>query len=146
MGVIDKLKNMMSGEIDDDEYMEYEDEVQEEDSLDISETINSAARNPRPQTKPYTGTGPQFVLVRPERFDDSISIADHVIAKKTVVLNLEGTGKDLARRIIDILSGTAYAVGAQIKNVSVGTYLIIPGGSEFSGEGLDRIESDSFML
>ena len=52
MGVIDKLKNMMSGEIDDDEYMEYEDEVQEEDSLDISETINSAARNPRPQTKP----------------------------------------------------------------------------------------------
>ena len=138
MGVIDKLKNMMSGEIDDDEYMEYEDEVQEEDSLDISETINSAARNPRPQTKPYTGTGPQCVLVRPEKFDDSISIADHVIAKKT--------GKDLARRIIDILSGTAYAVGAQIKNVSVGTYLIIPGGSEFSGEGLDRIESDSFML
>ena len=62
------------------------------------------------------------------------------------MLNLEGTGKDLARRIIDILSGTAYAVGAQIKNVSVGTYLIIPGGSEFSGEGLDRIESDSFML
>ena len=46
MGVIDKLKNMMSGEIDDDEYMEYEDEVQEEDSLDIGETINSAARNP----------------------------------------------------------------------------------------------------
>ena len=86
------------------------------------------------------------MLVRPEKFDDSISIADHVIAKKTVVLNLEGTGKDLARRIIDILSGTAYAVGAQIKNVSVGTYLIIPGGSEFSGEGLDRIESDSFML
>ena len=139
MGVIDKLKNMMSGEID-DEYMEYEDEEQEEESVDISETINSAARNPRPQTKPYTGAGPQFVLVRPEKFDDSISIADHVIAKKTVVLNLEGTGKDLARRIIDILSGTAYAVGAQIKNVSVGTYLIIPGGSEFSGEGLDRIE------
>ena len=51
----------------------------------------------------------KVVLVKPERFEDASSIADHLNAKRTVVLNLESSNKEVARRILDFLSGVAYA-------------------------------------
>ena len=60
----------------------------------------------------------QVVLVKPERFDDAPSIADHLNAKRTVVLNLESTSKDVARRLVDFLSGVAYANNGQLKRVA----------------------------
>ncbi len=136
---IEDFKNNLAGKGDIDEG--------EMEEMDISETFNAAATNAKPHTPSKVSSGnPSFILVRPERFDDSITIADYVIEGKTVVLNLEATGKELSRRIIDILSGTAYAVGAQIKNVSVGTYLIIPGGSDFSGDNSDMVDTSSFSL
>ena len=51
----------------------------------------------------------QVVLVKPERFEDASAIADQLNAKHTVVLNLESTGKEISRRLIDFLSGVAYA-------------------------------------
>lgn len=122
-----------------------EDVVTNEQADDLSEAIN-AADPARVAPAVNNPNAPQYVLVRPSEFNDAISVADHVIAHKTVVLNLDNTGKEIARRILDVLSGAAYAVRAKIKNVSVGTYLIIPYGSEFSGEGMDTIETDSFKL
>ena len=60
----------------------------------------------------------QVVLVKPERFDDASTVADHLNAKRTVVLNLESANKDVARRILDFLSGVAYANDGQIKKVA----------------------------
>ena len=122
-----------------------EDVVMNEQTDDLSDAINAAAPA-RVAPAVNNPNAPQYVLVRPNEFNDAISVADHVIAHKTVVLNLDNTGKEIARRILDVLSGAAYAVRAKIKNVSVGTYLIIPYGSEFSGEGMDTIETDSFKL
>ncbi len=122
-----------------------EDVVMNEQADDLSDAIN-AADPARVAPAVNNPNAPQYVLVRPGEFNDAISVADHVIAHKTVVLNLDNTGKEIARRILDVLSGAAYAVRAKIKNVSVGTYLIIPYGSEFSGEGMDTIETDSFKL
>lgn len=122
-----------------------EDVVMNEQADDLSDAIN-AADPARVVPAVNNPNAPQYVLVRPSEFNDAISVADHVIAHKTVVLNLDNTGKEIARRILDVLSGAAYAVRAKIKNVSVGTYLIIPYGSEFSGEGMDTIETDSFKL
>ena len=122
-----------------------EDVVTNDQADDLSEAIN-AADSARVAPAVNNPNAPQYVLVRPSEFNDAISVADHVIAHKTVVLNLDNTGKEIARRILDVLSGAAYAVRAKIKNVSVGTYLIIPYGSEFSGEGMDTIETDSFKL
>ena len=56
----------------------------------------------------------QVVLVKPERFEDASTIADQLNAKRTVVLNLESTGKEVSRRLIDFLSGVAYANSGQI--------------------------------
>ena len=48
------------------------------------------------------------VLVKPERFENASEIADHLKEKRTVVINLESTNKDIARRLIDFLSGDVY--------------------------------------
>ena len=59
----------------------------------------------------------KVVLVKPEHFEDASTIADHLNKKRTVVLNLESTNKEVSRRLVDFLSGVAYANNGQIKRV-----------------------------
>ena len=83
----------------------------------------------------------QVVLVKPDKFEDARAIADHLNEKRTVVLNLEAAGKDVARRLIDLLNGVAYANGGQLKKVSTNTYIITPYNVNVSGDLLDELES-----
>lgn len=78
----------------------------------------------------------QVVLVKPSAFTDAKQIADHLIAKKTVVLNLETASPDNKRRIIDFLGGVAYANGGSLKPVANLTYIITPYNVGFIGEDL----------
>lgn len=89
----------------------------------------------------------QVVLVKPEKFQDSKQIADHLIAKKTVVLNLENSTADNRRRIIDFLVGVAYANGGTLKPVANQTYIITPYNVGFIGGDLvDELESNGVIL
>ena len=88
----------------------------------------------------------QVVLVKPERFDDASAIADHLNAKRTVVLNLESSNKDVARRILDFLSGVAYANDGQIKKVANCTYIITPYNVGFMGDLLDELENNGLYF
>ncbi len=83
----------------------------------------------------------QVVLVKPDKFEDARAIADHLNEKRTVVLNLEAASKDVARRLIDLLNGVAYANGGQLKKVSTNTYIITPYNVNVSGDLLDELES-----
>ena len=74
----------------------------------------------------HTTTQLQVVLVSPTRFENASEIADHLRDKRTVVLNLEQTDKNIARRLIDFLSGVAYANEGTIKKVALSTYIITP--------------------
>ena len=76
------------------------------------------------------------VLVKPSAFTDAKQIADHLIAKKTVVLNLETASPENKRRIIDFLVGVAYANGGSLKPVANLTYIITPYNVGFIGEDL----------
>lgn len=88
----------------------------------------------------------QVVLVKPERFDDASFIADHLNAKRTVVLNLESANKDVSRRLIDFLSGVAYANEGQFKRVANSTYIITPYNVDFVGDLLDELESNGVFF
>ena len=68
----------------------------------------------------------ELKVVRPERYEEVAHIADHLMSHRTVVLNLEGTNKENQRRMIDFLSGVAYAIDGQIKRVATETYIITP--------------------
>lgn len=83
----------------------------------------------------------QVVLVKPDKFEDARAIADHLNEKRTVVLNLEAASKDVARRLVDLLNGVAYANGGQLKKVSTNTYIITPYNVNVSGDLLDELES-----
>ena len=88
----------------------------------------------------------QVVLVKPERFEDASAIADQLNAKHTVVLNLESTGKEISRRLIDFLSGVAYAQDGKIRRVASATYIITPFNVDLMGDQLDDMESGEFHL
>ena len=88
----------------------------------------------------------QVVLVKPERFDDASAIADHLNAKRTVVLNLESTNKDISRRLVDFLSGVAYANNGQIKRVANSTFIITPYNVDIMGDLLDELESNGVFF
>ena len=83
----------------------------------------------------------KVVLVKPERFENASEIADHLKEKRTVVLNLESTNKDVARRLIDFLSGVAYAGEGKIKKVSANTYIITPYHVDIMGDLIDELEN-----
>ena len=88
----------------------------------------------------------QVVLVKPERFDDASAVADHLNAKRTVVLNLESANKDVSRRILDFLSGVAYANDGQIKKVANCTFIITPYNVGVMGDLLDELENNGFYF
>lgn len=89
----------------------------------------------------------QVVLVKPEVFTDAKQIADHLIAKKTVVLNLETASPENKRRIIDFLVGVAYANGGSLKPVANMTYIITPYNVGFVGEDLvGELENNGVII
>ncbi|MDD5946936.1 MAG: cell division protein SepF [Oscillospiraceae bacterium] len=89
----------------------------------------------------------QVVLVKPEVYSDAKQIADHLIAKRTVVLNLETADASNKRRIIDFLVGVAYANGGSLKPVANLTYIITPYNVGFIGEDLvNELESNGVSM
>ncbi len=88
----------------------------------------------------------QVVLVKPERFEAAAEIADHLREKRTVVMNLEQTGKDISRRLIDFLSGVAYAQDGKIKKVAVSTYIITPYNVNLMGDLIDELENNGMYF
>ena len=84
----------------------------------------------------------QVVLVKPERFEDASSIADHLREKRTVVLNLESTNGEIARRLLDFLAGVSYANEGKIKKVAISTYIITPYNVDILGDLIDELENN----
>ena len=88
----------------------------------------------------------QVVLVKPEKFEEASQIADNLNEKRTVVLNLESANRDIARRLLDFLSGVAYANSGQIKRVANSTYIITPYNVDVMGDLLDELENNGMFM
>ena len=91
-------------------------------------------------------TNMQVVLVKPERFDQVRDIAARLRDKQSVVLNLESTNKDVARRLVDFLSGVAYAGEGKIKKVASNTYIITPYHVDLEGDLIDELENNGLYF
>lgn len=94
----------------------------------------------------HTTTQLQVVLVKPERFENASEIADHLREKRTVVLNLEQTNKEVSRRILDFLSGAAYAQEGKVKKVALSTYIITPYNVDILGDLIDELENNGLYF
>ncbi len=147
------IKDYFSGIFNISEEEEFEGETFEETPKDYDS--DSDARS-KPSSKKFSpsrrqnteqGSAMRMVLVRPEIFSDVAPIADHLKQGKTVVLNLENAEAPAARRIVDFLSGSAYALSYKFKPVSNNTFVIIPDNTDFSGDLLlDDYGSENYFL
>ena len=153
MGFMDELKRLARP---------YEDE--DENELDEFQTVDRMPAEPRSRRSDNVGYGVeterrsnkvvnihtttqlQVVLVKPDRFENASEIADHLREKRTVVLNLESTNKEIARRLLDFLSGVAYANEGKIKKVAISTYIITPYNVDILGDLIDELENNGLYF
>lgn len=139
------ISGMFVGEEDEDIYeVEKEEETSEKEEKPVRKRKSFSDDEPKKGgniVNINATTQLEVVLVKPERFDDASGIADHLNSKRTVVLNLESTNKDIARRLVDFLSGVAYANGGQIKRVANSTFIITPYNVGVVGDLLDELEN-----
>ena len=161
MSFWDEIKNFTMPYSDEDDYDDYEDgdDAFEEPAPQPERTPRFGRREPAPAQEPAFTPAPvtnttaftpaaagfsgqvvntsnkiQLVLVRPESFNDAPTIAANMRARKAVVLNLEGVDKNLARRVVDFLSGCGYAMDGTVKKVSQSTYVFCPQNMEVLGD------------
>lgn len=125
MGIFKKIRDMVN--IDDEVESGYEDELGGE----YESTDTTVTRDDNTTISAYSV---ELKVVKPDSFVNSRQIADHLLNKRTVVLNLEATNKETARRILDFLSGVAYSIGGQLKRVANNTFVITPNNVDVSGD------------
>jgi len=128
MGHKNKLKSISSV---DDEY-EYEYVEQEIDTPEVSKTHKSDAQNVVNLTSMKQPTS-KVVLCEPRTYNEAQEIADHVVNRRAVVINLERVDHMQAKRIVDFLSGTVYAVNGDIQKLGAQTFLCTPDNIEVTG-------------
>ena len=148
MNLLDDLKKFIRPTNDEDEDM-YDEFIEKETPF-----VEERVRSDRPVIDSRRGkvvnihatTQLKVVLVKPERFEAASEIADHLKEKRTVVMNLESTHKDVARRLIDFLSGVAYASEGKIKKVAASTYIITPYSVDIQGDLIDELSSNGLYF
>ena len=154
MGLMDELKKIIHP-YDDEDY-DYEDDFEEpvkESSRSLFDDRKDDRREDRRSedrhnkvVNIHATTQLKVVLVKPERFENASEIADHLKEKRTVVLNLESTNKEIARRLLDFLSGVAYAGEGKIKKVAANTYIITPYSVDIMGDLIDELENNGLYF
>ena len=166
MGFLDELKRLTRpySDEDEDDYEAYEeDELEAEEDEPAPASTRSSRRAPsfryegtsdsHPSSTGsnrvvniHTTTQLQVVLVKPERFDNVSEVADHLRERHAVLLNLEQTNKDVARRLVDFLSGCAYAVDGKIKKVAANAYIITPFNVDIVGDLVEELENNGMYF
>ena len=147
MSLKDEFKKFIHPYDDEDEPVEYqEDDYQDRPRRDDRREERRDEERRSKVVNIHATTQLKVVLVKPERFENASEIADHLKEKRTVVLNLESTNKDVARRLIDFLSGVAYAGEGKIKKVAANTYIITPYSVDIMGDLIDELENSGLYL
>ena len=148
MSILDELKKLAHPyEDEDDDYEEFEELPRRDRDREAFDDRRAKVEDRRGKVvNIHATTQLKVVLVKPERFENASEIADHLKDKRTVVLNLESTNKDVARRLIDFLSGVAYAGEGKIKKVAANTYLITPYHVDIEGDLIDELENNGLYF
>ena len=105
------------------------DEDSNEESYYVADTNNVSG-----------GTG-KMILLEPRAFSESQQIADHLKKRNTVVVNMKRVTSEQAKRIIDFLSGTVYAIGGDLQKIGVGIFLCTPKNVNVEGSITDEDNS-----
>ena len=122
MGLFDKFKKR--------NYEEYYDEEDENKGPDALSDIALDGRNL------------DLKVMKPTSLEGTLAVIDNIKIKRTILLNLEGVEKEMLIRMLDVISGATYALGATIKKATDDSYFIAPGGVDINGEIFDAYSDD----
>ena len=107
----------------------------------IKEMISDEDRNEESYYTAEAVTMPEgsgkMILLEPRAFSESGQIADHLKKRNTVVVNMKRVTPEQAKRIIDFLSGTVYAIGGDLQKIGVGIFLCTPKNVNVEGSITD---------
>lgn len=145
MSLLDELKKWAHPYEEDEDFDDFEDSPRRDGMFEDRKSSRMDERHNK-VVNIHATTQLKVVLVKPERFENASEIADHLREKRTVVMNLESTNKDVARRLIDFLSGVAYAGDGKIKKVAANTYIITPYSVDIMGDLIDELENNGLYL
>ena len=112
---IEKLKKSLFGQNDD-----------ENDEEIDSENLNTL--------KEVSGDGNKMILFEPRAYSESQQIADHLKNNNAVIVNLKRVTPDQAKRIVDFLSGTLYAIEGGLQKLGGGIFLCTPANVPVEGK------------
>ena len=149
MNIFEELRKITHPYAEEDDYP---DEYDDEETDMRSNRGSYEERRPRAEERRgklvsiHATTQLKVMLVKPERFENAVEIADHLKDRRTVVLNLESTPKEEAKRLLDFLSGVTYAGEGKIKKIAANTYLITPYHVDIEGDLLDELESSGMYF
>lgn len=146
MNLMDNLKRVIRP-IEDDDFEEYPVPVKPAASIwDAKPDPLTPGTQGSKVVNIHAAAQLQVVLVKSERYESAKEIADHLRAKRAVVLNLESTNKEATRRILDFVSGVAYAQDGKIRKVAVSTYMITPCSVELPDNLVDELENKGLHI
>lgn len=117
----------------DDEYDYKEEEIIEEERESVKQAQKQPAQKQNIVSLQSVQKSSKVVLVEPRVYAEAQDIADQLKNRRAVVVNLQRIEKDQARRIVDFLSGTVYAIGGDIQKVGTDIFLCTPDNVEVSG-------------
>ena len=150
MSFIDDLKQWARGDDEEEELEEFtaprasrkerEEEEKAAPVTDFRRSSNNKVVNINATTQL------SVVLVKPDKYENAPEIADHLRERRTVVMNLEQTNKEVAKRLIDFLSGVTYAQEGKIKWVANSTYMITPYNVDILGDLIDELENNGLYI
>ena len=162
MSFLDSMKKFVQP-YSEDEYEEYdeenegaEEEVQERPARPRRTSLfgNTAEEAPAYTASKPTGTTAfsgqvvsmgnkqEVVLFHPANFNATSKAADDLRSRKAVIVNMENVDKAMARRVVDFLSGCAYALDGKVKKVAQSTYLFCPHNMEVVGD-LENMQAEA---
>lgn len=168
MGVLDKLLDVMKlndEEYDDDDFFEYEEDDfesekpkrgglfakkdktpafdEEDDDFDSRKPVRATSNKVTPMRQPSRNRGPamEVCVIKPNTMEDAREITETLLGGRTVILNLEGMDLEVAQRIIDFTSGSAFAIDGNLQKISNSIILVTPSSVEISGDLQDLLNS-----
>jgi len=129
----------------DDEYEDdfFEEVEEQEEAKEESKTLNN--RKGAQVVSIHTQKQVKVVVMEPTVFEDAQNIAEQLKNRRPVIVNLENAERNLAKRIVDFVSGATYALGGNMQKVGNGIFLFVPSNVEISGEMKDDYKEKGFF-
>lgn len=163
MGLMDRIKKVTGANDGFDESYEddyyngfdndsYDDGVKDTEVQNGSYQQSGMATHSAPFSAPQSGSGIslsgsniKMQVVHPTTYDGATAaqIANHLLQKSTVVLNLEDTNKETSRRLIDFLSGVAYSIGGSLKKIATNAYVITPSNVDVGDAQINQQKAEA---